>query len=186
MGLINGIGHDLSLLPRPGGYLWRCTPLLSSIAWSRGCTSKGQVLCSSYLHSADEVSTIWKSLKANWRVPFIIFPGLRPKRTLRLVLWTAEEQGGIGASQYYEQHKVKSQDVRNTYTCNITVNQKHWFLHWLFKSSGIVYLKVLGPLWQADSGKYPVLWVRASWWNEGALLFPHGPRKLASRVLPFS
>lgn len=32
--------------------------------------------------------------------------GLRPKRTLRLVLWTAEEQGGIGASQYYQLHKV--------------------------------------------------------------------------------
>uniref|UniRef100_A0A250YIL4 Carboxypeptidase Q n=2 Tax=Castor canadensis TaxID=51338 RepID=A0A250YIL4_CASCN len=31
--------------------------------------------------------------------------GLRPKRTLRLVLWTAEEQGGIGASQYYQFHK---------------------------------------------------------------------------------
>ncbi|XP_027705759.1 carboxypeptidase Q isoform X2 [Vombatus ursinus] len=33
-------------------------------------------------------------------------PGLRPKRTLRLVLWTAEEQGGIGSLQYYQQHKV--------------------------------------------------------------------------------
>ncbi|KAM5281696.1 carboxypeptidase Q [Ctenodactylus gundi] len=32
--------------------------------------------------------------------------GLRPKRTLRLVLWTAEEQGGIGASQYYQLHKI--------------------------------------------------------------------------------
>ncbi|XP_012867899.1 PREDICTED: carboxypeptidase Q [Dipodomys ordii] len=31
--------------------------------------------------------------------------GLRPKRTLRLVLWTAEEQGGIGALQYYRLHK---------------------------------------------------------------------------------
>uniref|UniRef100_A0A2K6ET23 Carboxypeptidase Q n=1 Tax=Propithecus coquereli TaxID=379532 RepID=A0A2K6ET23_PROCO len=31
---------------------------------------------------------------------------LRPKRTLRLVLWTAEEQGGIGAYQYYQLHKV--------------------------------------------------------------------------------
>ncbi|XP_063183312.1 carboxypeptidase Q isoform X1 [Chroicocephalus ridibundus] len=31
--------------------------------------------------------------------------GLRPKRTLRLVLWTAEEQGGIGAQQYYQLHK---------------------------------------------------------------------------------
>ncbi|XP_032172505.1 carboxypeptidase Q isoform X1 [Mustela erminea] len=32
--------------------------------------------------------------------------GLRPKRTLRLVLWTAEEQGGIGGFQYYQLHKV--------------------------------------------------------------------------------
>ncbi|XP_066572073.1 carboxypeptidase Q [Amia ocellicauda] len=32
--------------------------------------------------------------------------GLRPKRTLRMVLWTAEEQGGIGANQYYQLHKV--------------------------------------------------------------------------------
>ncbi|XP_075440594.1 carboxypeptidase Q-like [Ascaphus truei] len=31
--------------------------------------------------------------------------GLRPKRTLRLVLWTGEEQGGVGAHQYYELHK---------------------------------------------------------------------------------
>ncbi|XP_040586354.1 carboxypeptidase Q isoform X3 [Mesocricetus auratus] len=36
--------------------------------------------------------------------------GLRPKRTLRLVLWTAEEQGGVGASQYYEQHKANISD----------------------------------------------------------------------------
>ncbi|XP_008062614.1 carboxypeptidase Q [Carlito syrichta] len=32
--------------------------------------------------------------------------GLHPKRTLRLVLWTAEEQGGIGALQYYQLHKA--------------------------------------------------------------------------------
>ncbi|EFB18314.1 hypothetical protein PANDA_014613 [Ailuropoda melanoleuca] len=32
--------------------------------------------------------------------------GLRPKRTLRLVLWTAEEQGGIGGFQYYQSHKA--------------------------------------------------------------------------------
>ncbi|XP_053103881.1 carboxypeptidase Q isoform X2 [Hemicordylus capensis] len=32
--------------------------------------------------------------------------GLRPKRTLRLVLWSAEEQGGVGAEQYYKLHKV--------------------------------------------------------------------------------
>ncbi|XP_075405575.1 carboxypeptidase Q isoform X2 [Tenrec ecaudatus] len=33
--------------------------------------------------------------------------GLRPKRTLRLVLWTGEEQGGVGAYQYYQLHKAK-------------------------------------------------------------------------------
>ncbi|XP_077732290.1 carboxypeptidase Q isoform X1 [Canis aureus] len=32
--------------------------------------------------------------------------GLRPKRTLRLVLWTAEEQGGVGAFQYYLLHQA--------------------------------------------------------------------------------
>lgn len=31
--------------------------------------------------------------------------GLRPKRTLRTVLWSAEEPGGVGAAQYFEQHK---------------------------------------------------------------------------------
>nr|XP_033790342.1 carboxypeptidase Q [Geotrypetes seraphini]XP_033790345.1 carboxypeptidase Q [Geotrypetes seraphini] len=31
--------------------------------------------------------------------------GLSPKRTLRLVLWTGEEQGGVGSRQYYELHK---------------------------------------------------------------------------------
>ncbi|XP_076016808.1 carboxypeptidase Q-like [Genypterus blacodes] len=32
--------------------------------------------------------------------------GLRPRRTLRTVLWTAEEQGGVGAQQYFDRHKV--------------------------------------------------------------------------------
>lgn len=31
--------------------------------------------------------------------------GLRPRRTLRTVLWTAEEQGGVGAQQYFQLHK---------------------------------------------------------------------------------
>ncbi|KAM4568284.1 carboxypeptidase Q-like [Fundulus diaphanus] len=31
--------------------------------------------------------------------------GLRPRRTLRVVLWTAEEQGGVGAQQYFKLHK---------------------------------------------------------------------------------
>lgn len=36
--------------------------------------------------------------------------GLRPKRTIRLVMWTGEEQGGVGANQYYERHK---KDIAN-------------------------------------------------------------------------
>ncbi|MED6267004.1 hypothetical protein CHARACLAT_007758, partial [Characodon lateralis] len=31
--------------------------------------------------------------------------GLRPRRTLRAVLWTAEEQGSVGAQQYFSLHK---------------------------------------------------------------------------------
>uniref|UniRef100_A0A3P9J2M3 Carboxypeptidase Q n=1 Tax=Oryzias latipes TaxID=8090 RepID=A0A3P9J2M3_ORYLA len=31
--------------------------------------------------------------------------GLRPRRTLRTILWTAEEQGGVGAQQYFKLHK---------------------------------------------------------------------------------
>ncbi|KAL5008385.1 hypothetical protein ScPMuIL_013966 [Solemya velum] len=39
--------------------------------------------------------------------------GLRPKRTLRMVLWTAEEQGGVGGRAYYERHKsnLKNMDL---------------------------------------------------------------------------
>ena len=36
----------------------------------------------------------------------IACPGLRPRRTLRTVLWSAEEQGGVGAQQYFQLHKV--------------------------------------------------------------------------------
>ncbi|XP_019861754.1 PREDICTED: carboxypeptidase Q-like [Amphimedon queenslandica] len=31
--------------------------------------------------------------------------GLTPKRTLRLVMWTDEEAGGIGSQQYYQRHR---------------------------------------------------------------------------------
>ncbi|KAF7708631.1 carboxypeptidase Q-like isoform X2 [Silurus meridionalis] len=37
--------------------------------------------------------------------------GLRPKRTLRAVLWTAEEAGGVGALQYYNQHKTNISNI---------------------------------------------------------------------------
>ncbi|XP_062607867.1 carboxypeptidase Q-like [Saccostrea cucullata] len=31
--------------------------------------------------------------------------GLQPKRTIRMVMWTAEEEGGFGAQAYYNKHK---------------------------------------------------------------------------------
>ena len=34
--------------------------------------------------------------------------GLIPKRTLRLVMWTDEESGGVGSQQYYQLHRNKS------------------------------------------------------------------------------
>ena len=34
--------------------------------------------------------------------------GLKPKRTLRLVLWTDEEAGGVGSKQYYQAHKAEA------------------------------------------------------------------------------
>uniref|UniRef100_A0A672GUV2 Carboxypeptidase Q n=1 Tax=Salarias fasciatus TaxID=181472 RepID=A0A672GUV2_SALFA len=43
----------------------------------------------------------------SWEVLSLIKDlGLRPRRTLRTVLWTAEEQGGVGAQQYFNLHKV--------------------------------------------------------------------------------
>ncbi|XP_078359744.1 carboxypeptidase Q-like [Oculina patagonica] len=33
---------------------------------------------------------------------------LRPKRTMRMVLWTGEEEGLLGAQQYYNRHKVNA------------------------------------------------------------------------------
>ncbi|XP_071798668.1 carboxypeptidase Q-like [Asterias amurensis] len=34
--------------------------------------------------------------------------GLRPKRTMRMVMWTGEEVGGVGSLQYYQRHKVNA------------------------------------------------------------------------------
>ncbi len=37
--------------------------------------------------------------------------GLKPKRTVRLVMWTDEEAGGVGSQQYYEQHKNEANNI---------------------------------------------------------------------------
>ncbi|XP_067039144.1 carboxypeptidase Q-like isoform X1 [Acropora muricata] len=34
--------------------------------------------------------------------------GLKPKRTMRMVMWTAEEEGVLGAQEYYHRHKASN------------------------------------------------------------------------------
>ena len=37
--------------------------------------------------------------------------GLTPKRTVRLIMWSDEEDGGVGSDQYYEKHKNESSNI---------------------------------------------------------------------------
>jgi len=37
--------------------------------------------------------------------------GLRPRRTLRLVLWSCEEFGGVGAQQYFDAHQKEASNM---------------------------------------------------------------------------
>ena len=44
--------------------------------------------------------------------------GLRPRRTMRLVMWTAEEIGIIGGHAYWDAHKVSSLFRSHTFDMN--------------------------------------------------------------------
>lgn len=50
---------------------------------------------------------------ARYATTFLHKMGLQPRRTIRTILWSAEEQGVIGSSQYMEQHKKNEQDEFN-------------------------------------------------------------------------
>jgi carboxypeptidase Q len=50
----------------------------------------------------------------SWKaVEFLRAMNLRPKRTIRAILWTAEEQGLIGAQQYQLAHAPNEQKEFN-------------------------------------------------------------------------
>lgn len=50
----------------------------------------------------------------SWKaVEFLKAMNLRPKRTIRAILWTAEEQGLVGAQNYLENHKNTEKDEFN-------------------------------------------------------------------------
>ena len=50
----------------------------------------------------------------SWKaVEFLKAMNLRPKRTIRAILWTAEEQGLVGAQNYLEAHKNNEKDEFN-------------------------------------------------------------------------
>lgn len=50
----------------------------------------------------------------SWKaVEFLKAMNLRPKRTIRAILWTSEEQGMVGAEQYMESHKATEADEFN-------------------------------------------------------------------------
>lgn len=50
---------------------------------------------------------------ARFAVTFLSQMGLRPRRTIRSILWTAEEQGYVGAINYMNQHKEREKEEFN-------------------------------------------------------------------------
>jgi len=52
------------------------------------------------LDDGDGAFISWQALS------YLVQLNIRPKRTLRLVMWSCEEFGGIGAQQYFDRHSV--------------------------------------------------------------------------------
>lgn len=50
----------------------------------------------------------------SWKtVEFLNAMGLRPRRTIRAIFWTGEEQGMMGAQNYMKQHQLQEQQEFN-------------------------------------------------------------------------
>ena len=52
----------------------------------------------------DDADGAWISWSA---LSLVKKAGLKPKRTLRLLMWSCEEQGGLGGHQYYQDHQAE-------------------------------------------------------------------------------
>ncbi|XP_053690762.1 carboxypeptidase Q-like [Sabethes cyaneus] len=59
------------------------------------------------MDDAGGVMISWKALT------YLKAMGLRPRRTIRAILWTGEEQGMWGGKQYYEDHREHQEDEFN-------------------------------------------------------------------------
>lgn len=60
----------------------------------------------------DDAGGCWVSWKA---VEYLTKLGLVPKRTVRAILWTAEEEGYYGAENYMRNHKAQEKDEFNLF-----------------------------------------------------------------------
>lgn len=60
----------------------------------------------------DDAGGSWISWKA---VQYLTKLGLTPKRTIRAILWTAEEEGYYGAKSYMKNHKAQEKDEFNLF-----------------------------------------------------------------------
>ena len=103
-------GESLKITLYMGAQNLNMTKSRNTVAEIKGSTYPEQVvLVSGHLDSWDVGQGAMDDgggAFISWQVLSIIrHLDLKPKRTVRLVLWTDEEAGGVGSQQYYEAHK---------------------------------------------------------------------------------
>uniref|UniRef100_A0AAV2MFG5 Uncharacterized protein n=1 Tax=Knipowitschia caucasica TaxID=637954 RepID=A0AAV2MFG5_KNICA len=113
--MLNSVRDFLTLYQVPKGLSERVMDyIVSTWSMTRGIDTDKVVLLSGHLDSWDVGQGAMDDgggAMISWEALSLIQDlGLRPRRTLRTVLWTGEEQGGVGAQQYYNLHKVNLSD----------------------------------------------------------------------------
>eukprot|EP00735_Rhodelphis_limneticus_P011151 TRINITY_DN4212_c0_g1::TRINITY_DN4212_c0_g1_i1::g.7904::m.7904 TRINITY_DN4212_c0_g1::TRINITY_DN4212_c0_g1_i1::g.7904 ORF type:complete len:502 (-),score=114.93,sp/Q6GQ29/CBPQ_XENLA/44.39/2e-116,Peptidase_M28/PF04389.12/7.4e-14,Peptidase_M20/PF01546.23/3.9e-07 TRINITY_DN4212_c0_g1_i1:165-1604(-) len=80
--------------------------------------------------------------------------GIRPRRTIRAVLWTAEEEGGVGGDAYFYQHEHELSNVVFAMECDLGTFTP-WGVGFTGSQNAYDVLKALGtsgPLAQIGAG----------------------------------